>query len=97
VKIRFRENESTKVIMILVEALIWYNESATLAFPFTACVVPASAEERASGEDPCVSEVGDAGTCCVTTPALSSGSVRDPVIVDPVIGIGSVIRVGLDP
>jgi len=102
VKIRFKEKDSTKVIRIVNE-LIWYDESATLAFPLAASVVPALAEESASGEDACDREVGDAGTCCVGASPLSgrvdvkSGDdVRPPVMVEPVMGIGSVIRGGLD-
>jgi len=103
VKIRFKEKESMKVINIVNE-LIWYDESATLAFPFAATAVPAlEGEESASGEDPCDREVGDAGTCCVGASPLSArvdvssgDNVRLPVIVEPVMGIGSVIRVWLD-
>jgi len=99
VKTRFKVKERTKVIMI-VDALSWYNESPSLAFPFAASVVPALAAESASGEAPSDSEVSDSGTCCVTASPLpgsdvgSGDNVRDPVIVVPVMGIGSVIRGG---
>jgi len=72
-----------------------------VVFPFAAAAVPALAEGGASGEDPSDSEVGDAGTCCVGfcppsgSDDVSSGdNVRLPVMVEPVMGIGSVIRVG---
>jgi len=97
VKIRFKRNESMKVIKI-VKGLIGYDESPTLAFPFADSALPALEEERAS--DPCDSEVGDAGTCCVGASAPSGtgdvgsgNNVRSPVMVEPVMGIGSVIRV----